>query len=60
MLIILVLIGLIELKNLPAKYADIPCILQRPPVVGILTRHDFMEEHVHGLYPNMKPQRWTE
>ncbi|XP_054820083.1 chloride channel protein CLC-c-like isoform X1 [Prosopis cineraria] len=32
----------------------------RPPVVGILTRHDFMEEHVHGLHPNMKPHRRTE
>ncbi|KAL3843636.1 hypothetical protein ACJIZ3_001039 [Penstemon smallii] len=23
----------------------------RPPIVGILTRHDFMPEHVLGLYP---------
>lgn len=25
----------------------------RPPVVGILTRHDFMPEHVLGLYPHL-------
>ncbi|KAE9620971.1 putative chloride channel, voltage gated [Lupinus albus] len=30
----------------------------RPPVVGILTRHDFMPEHVLGLYPHMKSQKW--
>ncbi|XP_057420552.1 chloride channel protein CLC-c isoform X2 [Lotus japonicus] len=24
----------------------------RPPIVGILTRHDFMPEHVLGLYPH--------
>ncbi|KAL5699798.1 hypothetical protein ACHQM5_030652 [Ranunculus cassubicifolius] len=24
----------------------------RPPVVGILTRHDFMPEHIMGLYPH--------
>ncbi|XP_057762546.1 chloride channel protein CLC-c-like [Arachis stenosperma] len=27
----------------------------RPPVVGILTRHDFMPEHVLGLHSNMNP-----
>lgn len=27
----------------------------RPPIVGILTRHDFMPEHVLGLYPHIKP-----
>lgn len=26
----------------------------RPPIVGILTRHDFMPEHILGLYPNIK------
>ncbi|CAD6260797.1 unnamed protein product [Miscanthus lutarioriparius] len=25
----------------------------RPPIVGILTRHDFMPEHIHGLFPNI-------
>ncbi|GLT44507.1 hypothetical protein SLA2020_183980 [Shorea laevis] len=25
----------------------------RPPIVGILTRHDFMAEHVLGLYPHI-------
>lgn len=30
----------------------------RPPVVGILTRHDFMPEHVLGLYPDMKSHKW--
>ncbi|KAI4347416.1 hypothetical protein L6164_008232 [Bauhinia variegata] len=29
----------------------------RPPVVGILTRHDFMPEHVLGLYPHIKPHK---
>lgn len=26
----------------------------RPPVVGILTRHDFMPEHILGLYPQIE------
>ncbi|XP_010927804.2 chloride channel protein CLC-c-like [Elaeis guineensis] len=26
----------------------------RPPIVGILTRHDFMPEHVLGLFPQFK------
>ncbi|KAK7283729.1 hypothetical protein RIF29_13470 [Crotalaria pallida] len=30
----------------------------RPPVVGILTRHDFMPEHVLGLYPDLKSHKW--
>ncbi|GMH24457.1 hypothetical protein Nepgr_026300 [Nepenthes gracilis] len=25
----------------------------RPPIVGILTRHDFMHEHVLGIYPHL-------
>ncbi|MED6181322.1 hypothetical protein PIB30_018260 [Stylosanthes scabra] len=29
----------------------------RPPVVGILTRHDFMPEHILGLYPGIKPHK---
>ncbi|XP_057491864.1 chloride channel protein CLC-c-like [Actinidia eriantha] len=29
----------------------------RPPIVGILTRHDFMPEHVLGLYPHIKPHK---
>ncbi|XP_042516974.1 chloride channel protein CLC-c-like [Macadamia integrifolia] len=29
----------------------------RPPIAGILTRHDFMPEHVLGLYPHFKPTR---
>ncbi|KAF2582791.1 hypothetical protein F2Q68_00002158 [Brassica cretica] len=30
-------------------------VSQRPPIVGILTRHDFMPEHVLGLYPHIDP-----
>ncbi|XP_010682061.2 chloride channel protein CLC-c [Beta vulgaris subsp. vulgaris] len=26
----------------------------RPPIVGVLTRHDFTPEHVLGLYPHLK------
>ncbi|KAK9673226.1 hypothetical protein RND81_12G154600 [Saponaria officinalis] len=29
----------------------------RPPIVGILTRHDFMDEHILGLYPHIKPHK---
>lgn len=29
----------------------------RPPIVGILTRHDFMSEHVLSLFPHFKPQK---
>ncbi|CAN6458291.1 unnamed protein product [Victoria cruziana] len=32
----------------------IPKTPARPPVVGILTRHDFMPEHILGLYPHLK------
>ncbi|GMI68572.1 chloride channel C [Hibiscus trionum] len=28
--------------------------MQRPPIVGILTRHDFLPEHVLGLYPHIR------
>lgn len=30
----------------------------RPPIVGILTRHDFMAEHILGLFPNLKQSKW--
>lgn len=29
----------------------------RPPIVGILTRHDFMPEHILGLFPHLKPKK---
>nr|UTD53592.1 chloride channel C X2 [Casuarina glauca] len=29
----------------------------RPPIVGILTRHDFMPEHILGLYPHFRPHK---
>lgn len=29
----------------------------RPPIVGILTRHDFMPEHISGLYPHCKTHK---
>jgi chloride channel 7 len=32
--------------------------LQRSPVVGILTRHDFMPEHILGLHPVLLGSRW--
>ncbi|XP_072980584.1 putative chloride channel-like protein CLC-g isoform X1 [Typha angustifolia] len=28
------------------------------PVVGILTRHDFMPEHILGLHPSLLKRRW--
>jgi len=52
--------SLITLQLFPspdAKYTDNLYILQRPPVVGILTRHDFMPEHVLGLYPHIKSHK---
>ena len=33
-------------------------ILQRAPVVGILTRHDFMPEHILGLHPFLHKSKW--
>ncbi|KAK7264870.1 hypothetical protein RJT34_32483 [Clitoria ternatea] len=36
----------------------IPKISGRSPVVGILTRHDFMEEHILGLHPFLVRNRW--
>ncbi|XP_061364284.1 chloride channel protein CLC-c-like isoform X2 [Gastrolobium bilobum] len=35
----------------------VPKSQERPPIVGILTRHDFMPEHVLGLYPDIKPHK---
>ncbi|KAH9621381.1 hypothetical protein KSS87_007195 [Heliosperma pusillum] len=29
----------------------------RSPIVGILTRHDFMDEHILGLYPQIKSHK---
>ncbi|KAG4194424.1 hypothetical protein ERO13_A06G053000v2 [Gossypium hirsutum] len=36
----------------------IPKISSRAPVVGILTRHDFMPEHILGLHPSLVRSRW--
>ncbi|CAO2822608.1 unnamed protein product [Amaranthus hypochondriacus] len=30
----------------------------RPPVVGMLTRHDFMPEHILNLHPSLVNRRW--
>ncbi|KAJ7967948.1 Chloride channel protein [Quillaja saponaria] len=35
----------------------VPKTLERPPIVGILTRHDLMPEHILGLYPQFDPHR---
>ncbi|KAJ8769181.1 hypothetical protein K2173_000956 [Erythroxylum novogranatense] len=35
----------------------VPKSQERPPIVGILTRHDFMPEHILGLYPHIKPHK---
>ncbi|KAK9996785.1 hypothetical protein SO802_021471 [Lithocarpus litseifolius] len=35
----------------------VPKIQGRPPIVGILTRHDFMPEHILGLYPHINPDK---
>lgn len=32
----------------------VPKTSGRPPIVGILTRHDFTPEHILGLYPHLK------
>ena len=32
--------------------------LQGPPVVGILTRHDFMAEHILSLFPHLSHSKW--
>lgn len=36
----------------------VPNISGRSPVVGILTRHDFMPEHILGLHPQLVKSRW--
>ncbi|KAJ3677245.1 hypothetical protein LUZ60_002969 [Juncus effusus] len=36
----------------------IPKCASRSPVVGILTRHDFMPEHILGLHPFLLKNRW--
>ncbi|GMI81193.1 chloride channel G [Hibiscus trionum] len=36
----------------------IPKTSNRTPVVGILTRHDFMAEHVLGLHPILVNSKW--
>ncbi|KAH9621951.1 hypothetical protein KSS87_015590 [Heliosperma pusillum] len=36
----------------------IPKTPDRPPVVGMLTRHDFMAEHILNLYPSLVQQKW--
>lgn len=36
----------------------IPKISGRSPVVGILTRHDFMPEHILDLYPALVGSKW--
>ncbi|WVZ10331.1 hypothetical protein V8G54_014861 [Vigna mungo] len=37
----------------------IPKISSRSPVVGILTRHDFIPEHILGLHPFLATQIWS-
>ncbi|XP_008793993.2 putative chloride channel-like protein CLC-g [Phoenix dactylifera] len=36
----------------------VPKSSSSPPVVGMLTRHDFMPEHILGLYPLLLKSRW--
>ncbi|XP_027329654.1 putative chloride channel-like protein CLC-g isoform X1 [Abrus precatorius] len=36
----------------------VPKISGRSPVVGILTRHDFMPEHILGVHPYLVINRW--
>ncbi|XP_044326563.1 putative chloride channel-like protein CLC-g isoform X3 [Triticum aestivum] len=38
----------------------LPKTSKRAPVVGILTRHDFMPEHVLGLHPYLFKSRWKK
>lgn len=37
----------------------VPKTLEPSPILGILTRHDFMPEHVLGLYPQLKASKWN-
>ncbi|XP_073004669.1 putative chloride channel-like protein CLC-g [Typha latifolia] len=36
----------------------VPKSSDRAPIVGILTRHDFMPEHILGLHPYLMRNRW--
>nr|CAD1825816.1 unnamed protein product [Ananas comosus var. bracteatus] len=36
----------------------VPKSSSRAPIVGILTRHDFMPEHILGLHPSLLKSRW--
>ncbi|KAI9125710.1 hypothetical protein K1719_003128 [Acacia pycnantha] len=36
----------------------IPRVFNGFPVVGILTRHDFIPEHILGLHPSLERSRW--
>ncbi|KQJ99904.1 chloride channel protein CLC-c [Brachypodium distachyon] len=36
----------------------VPKTPDRPPIVGILTRHDFVPEHIHGLFPSLNPHKF--
>ncbi|KVI11698.1 Chloride channel ClC-plant [Cynara cardunculus var. scolymus] len=36
----------------------VPKTSERLPVVGILTRHDFMPEHILGLHPMLAKSKW--
>uniref|UniRef100_A0A0E0H6G8 Chloride channel protein n=1 Tax=Oryza nivara TaxID=4536 RepID=A0A0E0H6G8_ORYNI len=38
----------------------LPKSSKRAPVVGILTRHDFMPEHILGLHPFLFKTRWKK
>ncbi|XP_047062627.1 putative chloride channel-like protein CLC-g isoform X1 [Lolium rigidum] len=38
----------------------LPKSSKRSPVVGILTRHDFMPEHVLGIHPYLFKSRWKK
>ncbi|XP_058181555.1 putative chloride channel-like protein CLC-g isoform X2 [Rhododendron vialii] len=38
----------------------IPKISNRSPVVGILTRHDFMPEHILGMHPSLVKSKWKK
>ncbi|GJN01548.1 hypothetical protein PR202_ga18822 [Eleusine coracana subsp. coracana] len=38
----------------------LPKCSKRAPVVGILTRHDFMPEHILGLHPFLFKSRWRK
>lgn len=35
-----------------------PTTIDRSPVVGMLTRHDFMPEHVLSLHPSLVKRKW--